>query len=265
MATSTHPYRARRPLQSIQIRADPESDRNQLNEARTGKLGGLESESEEARREENMVAKVQRMRSRLEATTAERDALKAELTRLNARHELDCMDLRAENASLKTKLEKALADLDAAHLAQEAQQQACALLMMEQEHLEAAYEEALAEIDELRQAPSLGPSAACDPTTNSTDLGDTSWELLPETLPAPRRATIQRSTRHRFFSKKRQTPPKAVSSGSPSASRDQLAISTVRNDLEQMKSSIAMLARNRERQRSRAGGEEVQEDCVPQR
>lgn len=33
-----------------------------------------------------------------------------------ARHELDCMDLRAENASLKTKLEKALADLDAAHV-----------------------------------------------------------------------------------------------------------------------------------------------------
>ncbi|BGP53022.1 hypothetical protein JCM8202v2_000579 [Rhodotorula sphaerocarpa] len=143
-----------------------------------------------------------------------------------AQHELELLDLRGENAVLRSKLDKAFAELDEARAEQAEQQEACASLMLEQERLEVAYDEALDELDHLRRYVPAEEGIETEPSVPQPEqkprgrfqeqlepeqeeaLPDLSWEILPSDLPSTRRKSEKLTKR--FMGKVRDISSRPV-------------------------------------------------------
>ncbi|GAA6011662.1 hypothetical protein JCM8202_004106 [Rhodotorula sphaerocarpa] len=241
----------RRALRQIQVREDRAE-------------GAHHNRGHGANGQDNLVSKMRRLKSQLADTIAERDRLNLELlarsldskAHAQAQHELELLDLRGENAVLRSKLDKAFAELDEARAEQAEQQEACASLMLEQERLEVAYDEALDELDHLRRYVPAEEGIETEPSVPQPEqkprgrfqeqlepeqeeaLPDLSWEILPSDLPSTRRKSEKLTKR--FMGKRNRARPSNPQQPADAEPRD---AATVRNDVEQLKKQVLCLRR----------------------
>ncbi|BGP12785.1 hypothetical protein JCM10213v2_000702 [Rhodosporidiobolus nylandii] len=196
--------------------------------------------------------------AQLEAARNELGSQEDELFVLRETHE--------ENAQVMRELRKAKEFAEVEHTAAE-QQEACTELLEEQKKLETAYEEALAEleswkvqqgiedvaedeevreeaIDSLLQSPPL--HAHLQSEEDSVADASQEWHKIEAsdlTLTPPLKGRAAgRNNASRFLTKRRRTPSIPLLFSSPPATGD---VATVKNDVEQLKQTIAMLVRER--------------------
>ncbi|PRQ72622.1 hypothetical protein AAT19DRAFT_16546 [Rhodotorula toruloides] len=129
---------------------------------------------------------------------------------------------------------------------QEEQHDACMQLMEEQEKLELAYEAALSELNEhKRRCGEAVPDEQLAGDEESDLDADASWQDIDpaETVPAVQAWPTKRgSGRRRLVSKRRIGPPQLISSTSLQTNSD---VRLVKNDVEQLKQTLALLVQER--------------------
>ncbi|GAA5834167.1 hypothetical protein JCM9279_004234 [Rhodotorula babjevae] len=213
------------------------------------------------------------LRRALAAVESQRDLALDAKSQLEAQHELALAHAVAENERLCQELTKAKRDVEQSRADQNEQHEACMQLMEEQDKLELAYEEILQELDELKRQRALEEvhcaspsrpryrpadallsqglpldSLVTDDAAHSHDEADQSWDHveLDDLVSAPSASTTRRPARKSAFG--RALKKRALTRSQPLLSpplpprQDVLA---VKNDVEQLKQTIALLVRDR--------------------
>ncbi|BGO96624.1 hypothetical protein NBRC10513v2_000562 [Rhodotorula toruloides] len=195
---------------------------------------------------EDRATEVAELRKAKEFAEAERAVALDSLSQLKAQHELEQQDLKAELVKLSSRLEKVEGELVQTQADQEEQHDACMQLMEEQEKLELAYEAALSELNEhKRRCGEAVPDEQLAGDEESDLDADASWQDIDpaETVPAVQAWPTKRgSGRRRLVSKRRIGPPQLISSTSLQTNSD---VRLVKNDVEQLKQTLALLVQER--------------------
>ncbi|GAA5913961.1 hypothetical protein JCM8208_007011 [Rhodotorula glutinis] len=193
------------------------------------------------------------LRRALAAVESQRDLALDAKSQVEAQHELALADVRAEKERLGQQLAKAESDLEQSRTDQNEQHQACMQLMEEQDKLELAYEEILQELDELKRQRALDEGVALDSLVaqgadDSLDDADQSWDhveledLVSSPGPSMSRKSARKSAFGRALTKRARTRPQAPLGAPLPPHQDVVA---VKNDVEQLKQTIALLVRDR--------------------
>ncbi|GAA5947074.1 hypothetical protein JCM10213_007299 [Rhodosporidiobolus nylandii] len=172
-----------------------------------------------------------------------------EFAEVEREKEAEIADLRAETAELRSRVANKERELEEAKHTAAEQQEACTELLEEQKKLETAYEEALAELESWKVQQGIEDVAEDEEVREEADsVADASQEWhkieasdLTLTPPLKGRAA-GRNNASRFLTKRRRTPSIPLLFSSPPATGD---VATVKNDVEQLKQTIAMLVRER--------------------
>ncbi|KPV78427.1 uncharacterized protein RHOBADRAFT_50896 [Rhodotorula graminis WP1] len=193
------------------------------------------------------------LRRALAAVESQRDLALDAKSQLEAQHELSLSSARAENEQLRQELVKAESDVEQSRADQNEQHQACMQLMEEQDKLELAYEEILHELDELKRQRALDEGLALDSLVEQgaedcLDDADQSWDHveLDDLVSPPGSSTTRKSVRKSAFGRaltKRARTRSQPLLGAPLPPHQDVA--AVKNDVEQLKQTIALLVRER--------------------
>ncbi|GAA5926613.1 hypothetical protein JCM3775_001066 [Rhodotorula graminis] len=214
------------------------------------------------------------LRRALAAVESQRDLALDAKSQLEAQHELVLSGARAENEQLRQQLVKAESDVEQSRADQNEQHQACMQLMEEQDKLELAYEEILHELDELKRQRALDEVSVVTATVtppnprphgrfsqglaldslvtqgaeDCLDDADQSWDHveLDDLVSPPGSSTTRKSVRKSAFgralTKRARTRPQPLLGAPLSPHQD---VAAVKNDVEQLKQTIAFLVRER--------------------
>ncbi|GAA5887494.1 hypothetical protein JCM6882_001428 [Rhodosporidiobolus microsporus] len=168
-------------------------------------------------------------------------------------------ELREEIVRLKEQVRDAQQELEEAKRTQTEQQEACMELLEEQKKLEEAYDEAVAQLDSWRghhaveeesqgEASPSSPNALLPFAADQDPLDDVSqeWEKVEvgdaSATPPRKSKSTGRKGATRFLSKRRRTPSQPLFFNFTAPQGD---VQLVKNDVEQLKQTIALLVKER--------------------
>ncbi|GAA6032762.1 hypothetical protein JCM8097_000779 [Rhodosporidiobolus ruineniae] len=231
-------------------------------EATRNELGNQEDELFVLREmHEEHAKEIGELRKAKEFAEVERKLIVDEKKQLENRTTSTVAHLTNELDSTRRQLESAQQELEDGKTASNEQQEACMELLAEQKKLEAAYDEALAQLEAGKEhyevssgedgaAPSDTPGASLsaepEPFPDSSADVSQDWEKveLGELTPPRKRQALGRKKTGRFLSRRRRTPSVPLLSNPPSSNATD-EVRTVKNDVEQLKQTIALLVKER--------------------
>ncbi|GAA5832226.1 hypothetical protein JCM11251_004285 [Rhodosporidiobolus azoricus] len=215
-------------------------------EATRNELGSQEDELFVLREmHEGHAKEVGELRKAKEFAEVERSMVVQAKADLETQHAAQTVELRGEVEGLRKQLKAAEEELEEARHSQIAQQEACRELLEEQKKLEEAYDEAVAQLDVWKGQQGAGANGqgVSDPLADvSLDWEKVELDDASATPPRKGKSTIRKGPT-KFLIKRRRTPSQPLLFNSSTAAQGDVQL--VKNDVEQLKQTIALLISER--------------------